>query len=548
MSEITLGGILGALASMVEGEAAKKQWDKLDVQIEHAGRAITLPAEPGKMPLEKALEALQRRIKDESQPFTVHEVIDAFPHDGAVAFVGAMKNLYGWASPQTVMTFFGPRPPQMLSIKTGPGSDDVVQCPFGAFKLPGIEEDVHTRFGHDSKGRPNFEIISQVKKRDRHVLLELAAETRRLVKEASIYRGKAIRLGVDEDGSLNMDQPPEYLDVSDTTESNLLFDDHVQDQINTNLLVPIKHTALCKKIGIPLKRGVLLEGPFGTGKSLTARMVANTCEQNGWTFVLLDKVQGLKTALQFATRYAPAVVFAEDIDRVATERDEDMNDLINTIDGVVSKGTQIMTVLTTNFVGDLNPVILRPGRLDAVISLRAPNAETAVKLIRHYAGSLVDVDEDLTQAGEELAGQIPASIRECVERAKLGMIGRGAHTLSNQDLVVSGQTMKNHLALLNKDKVAPSASDRLAAALREVLGGGSTVAAGTDLTGLSTQIGEHYRLSDRIEDRVMDVKGMLERMPRGASANGAGDMSEVTDLLKRLDKRTQLIAKTVRPE
>ena len=81
-------------------------WDRLDVEIQHEGRAITLPGDPGKMPLGKAIEALVRKQQDEEQTFVVHEIIDAYPLDGAVAFVKAMTKLYGWASPQTeiVMT------------------------------------------------------------------------------------------------------------------------------------------------------------------------------------------------------------------------------------------------------------------------------------------------------------------------------------------------------------------------------------------------------------------------------------------------------------
>lgn len=528
---MSVGDVLESIAMAMANEQGKKAWDKLDVPIEHAGRAITLPADPANMPIPKAIEALQRREKDDNQPFNVHEVIDAFPHDGAVAFVKAMTKLYGWASPETVMTFFGPKPPQMLSIKTGPGADDVVQCPMGAFKLPGVEELVHTRFWQDSKNRPCFLIHSEVKKRDRHILLELAAETRRIVAAESIYRGRAIKLEVNYDGGLNMDMPPDYLDVSDTTESSILFDDHIMDQINTNILTPMKHTALCKKFKIPLKRGVLLEGPFGTGKSLTARMAANVAQQHEWTFVLLDKVQGLRVALEFANRYAPALVFAEDIDRIATERDEEMNDLINTIDGVVSKGSQIMTVLTTNFVEKLDPVILRPGRLDAVISLRAPNAGTAEKLIRHYAGRLVEEDENLGLAGGELAGQIPASIRECVERAKLGMISRGGNKLICHDLVISAQTMKNHLALLNHEKPVTTAAERLARALKEVLIGVGEGA--SDLEGLENSIANVDNTVDRIENRVRGVEQSL---------NGAG----LSEAMKKMAGRVEEIHSTTK--
>jgi transitional endoplasmic reticulum ATPase len=194
-------------------------------------------------------------------------------------------------------------------------------------------------------------------------------------------------------------------------------------------------------------------------------------KNSGWTFILLDKIKGLKVALEFANRYAPALVFAEDVDRVAAVRTDTINDLINTIDGVVSKRAEIMTVLTTNFVEKLDPVILRPGRLDAVITLRPPGSETVQRLIRHYAGMLVAVNEDISAAGAELAGQIPATIREAVERAKLGMIGRAGDSLNGDDLVTAARTMKNHLELLNRHTTEQSEPEKLANALRAVLGG-----------------------------------------------------------------------------
>jgi len=454
--------------------AKKSVWDKLDVQIEHDGRAITLPAEPEKMPTSKAIEALQRRLKDEEQPYEVHEIIDAFPHDGAVAFVRAMKNLYGFASFESERTFWGPQPPQLISVKTGVRDEDVIQCPMGQLMLPGVDQPIKTMIYTPRDGSPPFFLImGTIKKKYRHVVLELATETRRLVREQSIYRGKPIRLGVDEVGNLNMGSPPTFMDVTEMTEESLLFDPDIRAQIHTNILVPIKDTVTCRKHQIPLKRTALLEGPFGTGKSLTARMIARVAELHGWTFILLDRVQGLRVALEFANRYAPAVVFAEDIDRIAEVRDDATNDLINIIDGVVSKRSEVMTVLTTNHVEKLDPVILRPGRLDAIISIRAPGPDTVQRLIRHYATDLLPLKANLKKSGEELSGQIPASIRECVERAKLGMIGRHAHELSDDDIVVAAKTMKNHLALLNKGKLEVTPAETLATSLREVIGNGT---------------------------------------------------------------------------
>lgn len=491
---------------IANAEKAKKiNWDRLDVGIQHEGRAITLPGEPGKMPLEKAVEALNRKIQDENQTFSFVEWIDTgHPLDAAVAFVKAMTRLYGFASPQTewIKTMFGSmkRPPTMMSIKTGPGYDDVIQCPIGQFALPGIAAPVNAQITSGPKGKMSFVVSSEARKKDRHVLLELITETRRILAAESIYKGKAIRFGVDIDGDVDMDTPPEFMNVSDTSEADLIFDYDIQDQINTSILVPIKATAACRKHRIPLKRGVLLEGPYGTGKSLTARMTAAVCERNGWTFVLLDRVQGLRTALEFANQYAPAVVFAEDIDRIASTRDESANDLINTIDGVVSKRSEVMTILTTNFADKLNPVILRPGRLDAVISLRAPSNEAVARLLKAYAGKLLPDGESTVKAAMELSGQIPASIRECVERAKLGMVGRGAATLSDSDLVVAAKTMKNHLALLNRDQQKQTYADKLAESLQAVVNGSKP----TDEVGANSR--------DKVSNRLERIEGNTEEI------------------------------------
>ena len=463
--------VAAALSAAQDIEKAKKvNWEKLDIPVQHVGRAITLPGDPGKMPLEKAVEALQRKIAEDNQMVSIHEIIEAYPHDALVALIKAMQKLYGWASPVATPDFFGPRQPQFLSVKVGHRDDDVVQCPHGSFKLPGVEKAIQTHMGpYGRNSQPALVITTECRQKEKVILLELANEARRIVKEESIYRGKAIRLGVDDEGSLDFSNPPEFIDTSAVTQDSLVFNASISAQIETSILTPIKQTATCRKHRIPLKRGVLLEGPYGTGKSLTAAMTAQVCEQNGWTFILLDKVQGLRVALEFANRYAPAVVFAEDIDRIAADRDEKANDLINTIDGVVSKRSEVMTILTTNFAEKLNPVILRPGRLDAVISLRAPDAETVRKLIAFYAGKLLPKGANLDASADELAGQIPASIRECVERAKLGMIGRGDTKLSDHDILISAQTMKNHLDLLNRDQKVKSNAELLSEALRKAV-------------------------------------------------------------------------------
>jgi transitional endoplasmic reticulum ATPase len=445
-------------------------WQKEDVQVERAGKRIILPGEPGEMPIDDAINALHRVKTDEEQQFNVHEVIDAHPVDAIVSFVAAMRSIYGWASAVPTPGFFGPRPPQMISIKTGPDADDVIQVPWGSFKLPNVENLIQVA-NQEHEGRPVLIIHGTVRKKERGVLLELAKLTREFLKTHSIFKGKAFTIPVDEDGDLEVMEPPTFMDVASAKRDQLLLNDEVIRQVETSLWGPIQHTALCRQHQIPLKRGVLLEGPYGCGKSLTASITAKLAQDNGWTFVNLDKVQGLKAALEFAVRYQPAVVFAEDIDRIMEERDEEANDLINTIDGVLSKNAEVMVVLTTNHVEKIQPVMLRPGRLDAVIRIPAPDAATVEKLVHFYGRNLIDKDSDLSSVGKELEGQIPATIREVVERSKLAMVVRGETSVSGEALLVTAQGMTQHLALLNAPVEEKTDADRLWDALGSLIGG-----------------------------------------------------------------------------
>lgn len=439
------------LSEKAIGKDGKIDWKHVDAEIERDGSKIVLPNDPAPMPIDDAIKALERKKADEEQMMAVHEVIDTFPLDGAVAFMHALKVKYGWASPVPTPGFFGPQPPQMLTVDIGPSKDDKVQVPWGAFMIPGIEKPVQTEVTRTEFG-PALVIVGQLRKREAHILKDLAALTREIVETNSIYRGNAIRLRTTDNGDIEFRRPPTFIETKHVKPDELILPQIVKDQVETNIFTLIRKTTTCVKHGIPLKRGVLLEGKYGTGKTLTASVTAKHCVDHGWTFIMLDRCQGLRQAIEFAKRYQPAVIFAEDIDRAAETRDEKTNDLANIIDGMLSKDAQVMVVLTTNHVEKINPVMMRPGRLDAVISVTPPDAEAVEQLVRLYARGLLPKGEKLGKLGDQLAGNIPAMIREVVERSKMAMIARGGDHLTQDDLMISAIGMQNHMKLLEGPK------------------------------------------------------------------------------------------------
>lgn len=455
---------------MLEAARNESKFSNTEVDVKREGVQIVLP---DKMSLEEGIKALQHKIEQEKVEVSIYEEVDAFPLDGAAAFSYVLKDMYGWADAVPTPGFFGDQPPTMVNLEVDFGKQ--IQIMWGSFRVPGIEGLLKTSVA-PKDGRMIFLISGKVKQKHRDEVKMIADNVRRYVREHSIYRGKAIRLKTDSDGDINFGNPPTFLDLSKVNENELTFSDDIREQVETNLFTPIVHTDACRKHRIPLKRGILLEGRYGTGKTLTAYVTAKRCRENGWTFIYLDRVAGLKTCIDFARIYGPAVIFAEDIDRVVTgERSVEIDDVLNIIDGVESKGMELITILTTNYVENIEKAMLRPGRLDAIISVLPPDKKAAEKLMRIYARDLLASSEDITEAAEELSGQIPAVIREVVERSKLYAISHNTGTelrLTGKDLAAAARGMKNHLALMApKDTTKETAEEQVGIAMRQIIAG-----------------------------------------------------------------------------
>lgn len=468
--------------------------------VEWQGRAFILPAEPEPMGLRESADVLNRKADEEEQEITVSEVIDALPWDGAQAFALAVEDLFGWGIWQPQRMMWMKIPPTMRTIKTGPRPEDKKQVFWGQIYIPQLDATLNTGVGQKD-GKTVFSINGSIAKKDRFRIEALIALANIYATERSIYKGKAFRMFVDEKGRIDDEKEPEFIKLNGALAEDLIFSDDVRAQIDTNLFAPILFPEACRAQKIPLKRGILLEGPYGVGKSMTAAVTASMAVENGWTFIMLDRVAGLKPILDFAHRYAPVVVFAEDIDRIISGKDRtvSIDDVLNTLDGVQGKHHEIITVLTTNHADKINRALLRPGRLDAIVSVTPPDAKAAERLFRLYGRGLIEPDADLSRAGEAIAGHIPAVIREVVERAKLSAIFRtkgDPKTLVDDDLVVAATTMKSHLDLMrgpiNQEQ---SPAQKLGQALEDIIHDAGVKAvedkAGLILTGMG-QLGERF--------------------------------------------------------
>lgn len=440
-------------------------------QVERVGEKLIIPS---RMSITSAIENLMRVQKSEEEKIAVNTAFDVFPWDGAHALLLALMEKHGWLTQSPTPGFFGPNPPAMMTVETGPGTSTSV--PWGRIILPQFAEgDSFLQTGTVTKNqRMMFTLTGVIRRKYQPIYDELCGLIRKQIATNSIYRGKAFKVRFRDDaGNRFVDAdgdalPPEtqFIKTDLSLRAQLILPRAVQAAVDTNLFTPIEHYAELKAAGLQFKRGVALSGKFGTGKTMISAVTAAECVKHGITFLLCPRAEEFSDAVQFAATYAPAVVFCEDIDRVTSgERNVDMDDILNTIDGIESKTGEVAVVLTTNEVEKINQAMIRPGRIDSVIDVMPPDAEAVERLVRMYAGDSLPAKAHLGRVGALLAGQVPAVIAEAVKRSKLTSIKLGQPQITAEALEESAETMAMQLRLLNQERRAKPSDLELAAVI-----------------------------------------------------------------------------------
>jgi transitional endoplasmic reticulum ATPase len=440
-----------------EVEKEKSGVKKVEVfEVVKSGDKIVVPES---VSYEQAIKTLQDQMQyEESIVNHVEEIPGYFVLDAAHAFYQTLLNKFGLVQQEATRSFFGTNPPQLIQVQVS--ATETANIPWGRISIPTMEGGfADLQLGHNTKGA-FLSIGVKVKRKFSKEVASIILATKEYLKKNSIYKGKAIEVKFwdKEEGERLQFPEVKFMDTHNITPSDIVLNDDVQESVDSNIFTPIRFTKECVKLGIPLKRGVLLTGPYGTGKSLVATLVAKEAIDNEFTFIYTKSADEFLDAYEISQFYTPAVVFCEDIDTIlAGNRNDAMNEILNALDGLSSKSLHTIAVFTTNHKEKINEAFLRPGRLDSVIEVTLPTATSVQRLLRLYGRGLILDTEDLTTVSKELEGKQPAIIREVVEKAKLIEIKRRKGVgekfyLTATSLQSAAEQMKPQMEMLNGGK------------------------------------------------------------------------------------------------
>jgi len=264
-------------------------------------------------------------------------------------------------------------------------------------------------------------VIVEVMTADRSQGEEFLADLRLLIRKQNVYRGRVLSLAGDRHEGTKV----QFHRLQAIARDQIILPDGLLGRIERQTIGFSKHSDRMLAMGRHLKRGLLLHGAPGTGKTLTAMYLASQMRERT-VLLLTGRGMGLiEQSCAMARVLQPSIVVLEDVDLIAEERTREgacaavLFELLNQMDGL-SNDADVLFLLTTNRPDILEPALAsRPGRIDQAIEIPLPDAECRRRLFELYGRGLTLRLTELDRFIAKTEGASAAFIRELLRKAAL---------------------------------------------------------------------------------------------------------------------------------
>jgi ATPase family associated with various cellular activities (AAA) len=336
---------------------------------------------------------------------------------------------------------FSPEAGPQEHVTVQVGERTIVCVAAGLFLIRDAEGPLIVAVRSGEEHGPEPDLLVEAMAESREPAEAFLAELVRLMAVHNVYRGRVLEVGGTQWGGTSF----EVRELPKVTREGIVLPEGILERVERHTLKFGEEADRLRQAGRHVKRGLLLHGAPGTGKTLTAMYLANRMPDRTVLILTGAGLGALGPACEMARALAPSMVVMEDVDLVALERDEYASsgllfELLNEMDGM-QQDLDVVFLLTTNRADRLEPALAsRPGRVDMAVELPLPDADGRRQLIALYSQGLDLRATNLPDVIERSAGASPAFIRELLRRAALLAVDS-----ANGDLVVGDRELAGAL-------------------------------------------------------------------------------------------------------
>ena len=236
---------------------------------------------------------------------------------------------------------------------------------------------------------------------------------------------------------------------------DIVLPDSLAERIRSEVTGVLRSAKTLSRYGLNSKKGFILAGEPGNGKTLLLKILANTMDVT-CLLVPFNKQgpeKSMASIFRLARELAPIMLILEDVDLYGEEREnapdsEYLGELMNELDGMIDN-KEIIVFATTNHLARVEKALQnRPGRFDRVYKIMNPDLIGRRRLLKHFIDKVPHQisGEDIDVLAEAFSGYSGAYLKELVNSgfAQAVLRNEDEPVLLFSDLAANLAVLKNN--------------------------------------------------------------------------------------------------------